>query len=100
MESNPKEQAKSLPHLPGVYLMKDASGNITYVEKAKDLRKRVTSYYLGGKDIKTKFLVSKSAEIEYIITGKEYDALVLEHNLIKQHTPPYNISPKDGKSYP
>jgi excinuclease ABC subunit C len=100
MESNPKEQAKSLPHLPGVYLMKDASGKIIYVGKAKDLRNRVTSYFLGGKDIKTKFLVSKIAEIEYIITGNEYEALVLENNLIKQHNPHYNISLKDGKSYP
>ncbi len=100
MDSSPREQARSLPHLPGVYLMKDASGKIIYVGKAKDLRNRVTSYFLSGKDIKTKFLVSKIAEIEYIITGNEYEALVLENNLIKQHNPHYNISLKDGKSYP
>lgn len=100
MESTPKEQAKSLPHLPGVYLMKDASGKIIYVGKAKDLRNRVTSYFLRGKDIKTSFLVSKIATIEFIITGNEYEALVLENNLIKKHNPHYNISLKDGKSYP
>ena len=100
MEHTPKEQARTLPHLPGVYLMKDVSGKIIYVGKAKDLRNRVTSYFLSGKDIKTSFLVSKIATIEYIITGNEYEALVLENNLIKKHTPHYNISLKDGKSYP
>ena len=80
--------------------MKDSSGRIIYVGKAKDLRNRVTSYFLSGKDIKTSFLVSKIATIEYIITGNEYEALVLENNLIKKHTPHYNISLKDGKSYP
>lgn len=80
--------------------MKDVSGKIIYVGKAKDLRNRVTSYFLSGKDIKTSFLVSKIATIEYIITGNEYEALVLENNLIKKHTPHYNISLKDGKSYP
>lgn len=100
MEICPKEQAKALPHLPGVYLMKDSSGRIIYVGKAKDLRNRVTSYFLSGKDIKTSFLVSKIATIEYIITGNEYEALVLENNLIKRHNPHYNISLKDGKSYP
>lgn len=100
MESTPKEQAKALPHLPGVYLMKDSSGKIIYVGKAKDLRNRVTSYFLSGKDVKTTFLVSKIANIEYIITGNEYEALVLENNLIKKHNPHYNISLKDGKSYP
>lgn len=100
MENSPKEQAKSLPRLPGVYLMKDASGRIIYVGKAKNLRNRVTSYFLRGKDIKTSFLVDKIATIEYIITGNEYEALVLENNLIKKHNPHYNISLKDGKSYP
>ena len=80
--------------------MKDASGKIIYVGKAKDLRNRVTSYFLRGKDIKTSFLVSKIATIEFIITGNEYEALVLENNLIKKHNPHYNISLKDGKSYP
>ncbi len=100
MELTPKEQAKNLPHSPGVYIMKDASGKIVYVGKAKDLRNRVTSYFLSGKDIKTSFLVSKISSIEYILTGNEYEALVLENNLIKEHRPHYNINLKDGKSYP
>ena len=100
MESSPKEQAKALPHLPGVYLMKDAAGKIIYIGKAKDLRNRVTSYFLSGRDTKTGFLVSKISTIESIITGNEYEALVLENNLIKKHSPHYNISLKDGKSYP
>jgi len=100
MDIPPKEQAKELPHLPGVYFMKDASGKIIYVGKAKDLRNRVTTYFLSGRDVKTSYLVSKIVSIEFIITGNEYEALVLENNLIKQHTPHYNISLKDGKSYP
>ncbi len=100
MELSPKEQAKTLPHHSGVYIMKDASGKVVYVGKAKDLRNRVTSYFLTGKDIKTTFLVSKIANIDYIITGNEYEALVLENNLIKKYRPHYNISLKDGKSYP
>ena len=100
MELSAKEQAKSLPHLPGVYIMKDSSDKVVYVGKAKDLRNRVTSYFLTGKDIKTTFLVSKIDHIDYIITGNEYEALVLENNLIKKYRPHYNISLKDGKSYP
>jgi excinuclease ABC subunit C len=100
MKSSPREIAKELPHRSGVYLMKDSSDRIIYIGKAKDLRHRVTSYFLGPKDIKTSFLVSKIADIEYIITGNEYEALILENNLIKKHNPHYNISLKDGKSYP
>ncbi len=100
MELSPKEQAKNLPHAPGVYLMKDASGKVVYVGKAKDLRNRVTSYFLSGKDIKTSFLVTKIVTIDYILTGNEYEALILENNLIKKYNPHYNISLKDGKSYP
>ncbi|MFA6706302.1 MAG: excinuclease ABC subunit UvrC [Sphaerochaetaceae bacterium] len=100
MEITPKEQAKALPHAPGVYMMKDALGKIIYIGKAKDLRNRVSSYFLSGRDIKTSFLVGKIATIDFIITGNEYEALVLENNLIKKHNPHYNISLKDGKSYP
>ncbi|NCB00574.1 MAG: excinuclease ABC subunit UvrC [Spirochaetia bacterium] len=100
MEISLKDQAKSLPHHSGVYIMKDATNKVIYVGKAKDLRNRVTSYFLTGKDIKTTFLVSKIASLDYIITGNEYEALVLENNLIKKYRPHYNISLKDGKSYP
>ncbi len=89
-----------MPHLPGVYLMKNLDGKVIYVGKAKDLHNRVTSYFSKGKDLKTTFLVAKIASIEFIITGNEYEALVLENNLIKKYNPHYNISLKDGKSYP
>lgn len=96
----PKEQAKALPHNSGVYLMRDEKGTIIYVGKAKDLRKRVTSYFLSGRTPKTAALVRKIRRIDHIITGNEYEALVLENNLIKKYNPHYNISLKDGKSYP
>ena len=94
------EQAKELPHSPGVYLMKDARDTIIYVGKAKDLKKRVANYFLSNRSAKTAALVRKIARIEFIITGNEYEALVLENNLIKKYSPHYNISLKDGKSYP
>lgn len=97
---SPQMQARELPHNSGVYLMRDEKGSIIYVGKAKDLRKRVTSYFLANRSAKTAALVRKIASIEYIITGNEYEALVLENNLIKKYSPHYNISLKDGKSYP
>jgi len=97
---SPQMQARELPHASGVYLMRDEKGLIIYVGKAKDLRKRVTSYFLANRSAKTAALVRKIASIEYIITGNEYEALVLENNLIKKYSPHYNISLKDGKSYP
>ncbi|MDC7230251.1 MAG: excinuclease ABC subunit UvrC [Sphaerochaetaceae bacterium] len=97
---SPQMQAREFPHASGVYLMRDEKGSIIYVGKAKDLRKRVTSYFLANRSAKTAALVRKIASIEYIITGNEYEALVLENNLIKKYSPHYNISLKDGKSYP
>jgi len=79
--------------------MKDNAGTIIYVGKAKDLQKRVVSYFLANRSAKTAALVKKIAQIEYIITGNEFEALVLENNLIKKYSPHYNISLKDGKSY-
>lgn len=99
-KNSPHEQAKALPHNPGVYLMKNKENTIIYVGKAKDLRKRVTSYFLAKRDRKTTALVKKIAKIEFIITGNNYEALVLENNLIKKYSPHYNIMLKDGKSYP
>ncbi|HQB54562.1 MAG TPA: excinuclease ABC subunit UvrC [Sphaerochaeta sp.] len=96
----PSLQARELPSQSGVYLMKDKDDRIIYVGKAKDLRKRVTSYFLANRSAKTAALVRKVVNIEYIITGNEYEALVLENNLIKKYSPHYNISLKDGKSYP
>ncbi|MFA5448260.1 MAG: excinuclease ABC subunit UvrC [Sphaerochaeta sp.] len=97
---SPHDQARELPHSCGVYLMKDAKDTIIYVGKAKDLRKRVVSYFMANRSAKTAALVRKVVRIEYIITGNEYEALVLENNLIKKYAPHYNISLKDGKSYP
>jgi excinuclease ABC subunit C len=91
---------QEIPHTPGVYLMKDSSGRIIYVGKAKDLKKRVSSYFLKNRDLKTSMLVNHIADIEYIITTNEYEALILENNLIKKWNPKYNISLKDGKTFP
>ncbi len=96
----PKEAVRTFPHRPGVYLMKNDEGTVIYVGKAKDLRKRVSSYFLSGRDVKTSALVKHIASIDFIVTISEGDALLLENNLIKKYMPKYNISLKDGKSYP
>ena len=95
-----RDQARSLPDNPGCYLMKDKNDEVIYVGKAKNLKRRVTSYFLPNRDLKTTCLVEKIDHIDYIITGNEYEALILENNLIKKYTPHYNILLKDGKSYP
>lgn len=95
-----RNQARALPHNPGCYMMKDENAVVIYVGKAKDLHKRVNQYFLPDRDAKTKALVKKIIKIEHIITGNEYEALVLENNLIKKYNPHYNILLKDGKSYP
>ncbi len=94
------ETALSAPKTSGVYLWKDEQGTVIYVGKAKNLKNRLTSYFSGRKDVKTRILVSKAASIEYITTDNEYEALLLENTLIKQHSPRYNINLKDDKSYP
>ncbi len=95
-----REQAKALPENPGCYLMKNEQGTVIYVGKAKSLRKRVNQYFLPNRNAKTQALVEKIYRIDYVITGNEYEALVLENNLIKKYNPHYNILLKDGKSYP
>lgn len=92
---------KQLTTRPGVYQMYDAGGNLLYVGKAKNLKNRVTSYFrASGLTAKTMALVSKIRDIQVTVTSTERDALLLEHNLIKAHHPPYNILLKDDKSYP
>lgn len=91
-----------LPHLPGVYIFKDATGTILYVGKAIDIRKRVASYFraTGTLGIKTRMLVSKAADLEYMVTATEKEALLLESSLIKKHRPRYNVILRDDKNYP
>jgi len=92
---------KSLFPRPGIYKMLDKDGTVIYVGKARNLKKRLISYFQKNlKDNKTAVLVSKIANIEVIITESETEALVLEHNLIKEYKPRYNIIFRDDKSYP
>lgn len=93
---------KTVPALPGVYLMKDDSGDIIYVGKAKSLDKRVRQYFQSKRNLspKTVTLVRHIDDIDYIVTDSEVDALVLEANLIKKYRPRYNVRLKDDKRYP
>lgn len=96
------EKLALLPDKPGVYLMKDENGRIIYVGKAINLKNRVRSYFQSSRNHtpKVKALVARIADLEYIITHSEMEALILECNLIKKHRPKYNISLRDDKSYP
>ncbi|MEE1180913.1 MAG: excinuclease ABC subunit UvrC [Treponema sp.] len=94
------QTALKAPNQSGVYMWRNEGGTIIYVGKAKNLKNRLTSYFSGKKDIKTRLLISRAKSIEYITTGNEYEAFLLENNLIKKHNPRYNICLKDGKSYP
>ena len=94
-------QVQTLPENPGVYQFFDHTDTIIYVGKAKNLKKRVSSYFNKEHDSsKTRILVSKIVRIEHIVVATENDALLLENNLIKKYQPRYNILLKDGKSYP
>ncbi len=95
-----REKLKSLPIKPGCYLMKDENNQIIYVGKAKILANRVKSYFVGAHDAKTTKMVSCVNDFEYIITGSEKEAFILEMNLIKKHRPKYNIMLMDDKRYP
>ncbi|MFI3280361.1 MAG: excinuclease ABC subunit UvrC [Rikenellaceae bacterium] len=97
-----KEVVSQLPHAPGVYQYLDIDGVIIYVGKAKDLRKRVSSYFIdsGKQSAKVQVLVKHINEIRHIVVDTESDALLLENSLIKTHQPRYNVLLKDDKSYP
>lgn len=97
-----EDKVVSLPPQPGVYLMKDSAGNVLYVGKGRSLRHRVQSYFQTSADhpIKTRALVSKTADLDFIITDTEKEALILESNLIKKYKPRYNVNLKDDKHYP
>lgn len=95
-----KDKIKRLPHDPGVYIMKDVDENVIYVGKAKDLKKRVSQYFLRKQEhIKVRNMVSKVADFDFFIVNDEIEALALENNLIKKHKPYYNILLKDSKTY-
>ncbi len=95
-------ELKKLPESPGVYIMKDSTEQIIYVGKAKVLKNRVRQYFQNSAShsVKVKSMVSRIASFEYIVTGSEVEALILENNLIKQYSPKYNIMLKDDKTYP
>ena len=97
-----QEELKKLPHSPGVYIMHDSRDTIIYVGKAIDLHNRVRSYFrkIVGRGPQIDKMVSLIARFEYIVTDSELEALVLENNLIKEHSPKYNTMLKDDKTYP
>ncbi|NNF98015.1 MAG: excinuclease ABC subunit UvrC [Desulfobacteraceae bacterium] len=97
-----KEKLAAVNSEAGVYIMKDDQGKIIYVGKARDLKKRLSSYFtkVSHEDIKTRVMVSKISTIDTIITSTEKEALILESNLIKRHRPRYNVNLKDDKRYP
>jgi excinuclease ABC subunit C len=99
---DPREHAAALPEKPGVYLFKDASGTVLYVGKAASLRSRVRSYFLESSwvNAKTGSLAREIAELETIVVDNEHEALALEHNLIKQYQPKFNVLLRDDKTYP
>lgn len=96
------DKITKLPHLPGVYLFKDAEGRVIYVGKSRDIRNRVRSYFQEGSfdsRYHTRFLRERISDIEYIITNSEKEAVLLENNLIKKHKPRYNILFRDDKNF-
>ena len=96
-----EEKLKEIPSSPGVYLHKNAAGKVIYIGKAKNLRSRVRSYFRARPfDRKTDALVGQIADLEFIVTDNEVEALILEATLVKQHKPRYNIKLQDDKSYP
>jgi len=96
------EQLKQLPTSPGVYLMRDAEGNILYVGKAANLHQRVRSYFSAGQKLSPKLerMVARVTDFDFFVTTSEQEALILELNLIKRHRPRYNVRLKDDKTFP
>ena len=102
MPSRVENQLKSLPAKPGVYLFRDADGDVLYVGKAKSLRSRVRSYFQRTTDGRPQIqsLPARVEDVEVIVTGSEVEALHLEQNLVKRHRPPFNVRLRDDKSFP
>ena len=99
---NLEDKLKALPAKPGVYLFRDARGEVLYIGKAKSLRPRVRSYFQAGSDTRTAIaqLPERVADLEVIVTDTEVEALHLEQNLVKRHRPPFNVRLRDDKSFP
>ena len=97
-----KAQLKNIPRKAGVYQFSDVEGKVIYVGKAKNLKSRISSYFnkITFESAKTKILVRKIADLKYFIVNSEYEALLLENNMIKKYQPRYNILLKDDKTYP
>ncbi|MEY4571900.1 MAG: hypothetical protein RLZ10_1117, partial [Bacteroidota bacterium] len=92
---------KSLPEHPGIYQYLNSEGKIIYVGKAKNLKKRVSSYFTKNhENTKTSVLVKQIKDIRFVVVNSEFDALILENNLIKEYQPKYNIQLKDDKTFP
>ncbi|MBN2280864.1 MAG: excinuclease ABC subunit UvrC [Candidatus Marinimicrobia bacterium] len=95
------EKIKNAPNDPGCYIYKNNVEKIIYIGKARNIQKRVSSYFVHtGKDVKTSKLIQHISDVEFIITHSEIDALILENNLIKEHKPKYNILLRDDKTFP
>ncbi len=101
-EAEIRELSRNLPHRSGVYLMEDAKAKVVYIGKAKDLNKRVMSYFQEGRprDPKTRNLVRRVARVDFLVLGSEKEALITEAVLIKRHRPRYNVQLRDDKAYP
>src|SRR5437899_12134746 len=97
-----QQKIRTLPTSAGVYLYKNAQGEVIYAGKAKNLRSRVSSYFHEGRveDAKTGTLVREAADVDYIVVANEKEALALENNLIKQRKPLFNLLLRDDKTYP
>jgi len=97
-----KERLKNVPLQPGVYIYKNQDGNVIYVGKARVLRHRMRSYFQDPRRLhpKVRAMMTHVADFDFIVTGSEVEALILENNLIKSYQPRYNIELRDDKSYP
>jgi excinuclease ABC subunit C len=100
MSIDPVKILQHIPQNPGVYQFLDSSGTIIYVGKAKNLKKRVTSYFARNQSGKTNIMLKKAADVRHIVVDNESEALLLENNLVKRHQPRYNILLKDDKTFP
>src|SRR5947209_3443015 len=100
-EDGIKNQIASLPESPGIYKYADAEGNLIYIGKAKNIKKRVASYFSKWHDNrKTAVMVSRINDIQFTLVETEMDALLLENALIKKYQPRFNVNLKDDKTYP